>query len=39
VLDGRPVLAGVTDDDNGSAPLPWPQQPAAREADPPEEAA
>src|SRR5262249_51614193 len=34
VLDGRPVLAGVTDDDNDSAPLPWPQQPAARAAPP-----
>jgi hypothetical protein len=39
VLDGRPVLADVTDNDTGSAPLPWPQQPAARDAAPPEEAA
>jgi len=39
VLDGRPVLAGVTDDDNGSALLPWPQQPATGDTNPPEEAA
>jgi hypothetical protein len=40
VLDGRPVLAGVTDNnDTGSAPLPWPQNPATRDAAPPEEAA
>jgi hypothetical protein len=39
VLDGRPVLAGATGDDNGSAPLPWPQQPATRDIEPPQEAA
>jgi hypothetical protein len=38
MLDGRPVLAGVTAD-NGSAPLPWPQEPAVHDAAPPEEAA
>jgi hypothetical protein len=38
VLDGRPVLAGVTDD-NGSAPLPWPQEPVTTDPEPPERAA
>ena len=32
VLDGRPVLAGATDD-NGSAPLPWPQEPITNQPD------
>jgi hypothetical protein len=41
VLDGRPVLADVIDHDNdtGSPPLPWPQDAATRDTDPPQEAA
>jgi hypothetical protein len=36
LLDGRPALAGVADDDG---PAPWPQEPAPRDPDPPEQAA
>ena len=32
VLDGRPVLAGVTEN-NDSAPLPWPQEPITNQPD------
>jgi hypothetical protein len=32
VLDGRPVLAGVTEDNDG-APLPWPQEPITNQRD------
>jgi hypothetical protein len=39
VLDGRPVLSGMADDDNATAPLPWPQHPAIRDTNRPQEAA
>ena len=32
VLDGRPVLAGATEDNDG-APLPWPQEPITNQPD------